>query len=119
MPWVDKNDCIGCRICVDECPVDTIYMENNNAIINMENCIRCGKCHGACPEGAIKHDSKKVPAEVEKNIALTKEYMAACAEYLGSEEEKQKCLKRMVKHFNNERRVVEQTLEKLQEMRKA
>ena len=27
MPWVDKNECTGCGICVEECPVDTISME--------------------------------------------------------------------------------------------
>ena len=31
MPWIDKNECIGCGICVEECPVDTIYMDNEHA----------------------------------------------------------------------------------------
>lgn len=36
MPWIDENGCIGCGICVDECPVDTIYMEDDKAIVDMD-----------------------------------------------------------------------------------
>ena len=35
MPWIDEISCNGCGICVDECPVDTIYMEGEKAEINM------------------------------------------------------------------------------------
>jgi len=114
MPWIDENDCVGCGICVEICPADTIDMVNEHAEIDMDNCIRCGTCHSACPENAVKHDSEKIPDEVEANIAKTKEFMNACARYLGSEEEKQKCLNRMLKHFNKEKVVAEKTLEELQ-----
>ena len=59
MPWVDKNMCIGCGICIDECSVKAITMKNGKAIIDMQKCIRCKKCHGICPQKAIKHDSEK------------------------------------------------------------
>ena len=97
MPWIDKNECVGCSICVEECPVDTIYMDNEHAEINMDNCIHCGICHDLCPENAVKHDSEKIPDEVEANIAKTKEFMNACAKFLGDVKEKQKCLDRMIK----------------------
>jgi len=113
MPWVDKNECMGCGVCVEECPVDTISMTNEKAEINMDNCIRCGTCHDICPEDAVKHDSEKIPDEVEANIAKTKEFMDACARYLGNTKEKQKCLNRMIKHFNKEKVVAEKTLEEL------
>ena len=118
MPWIDKNECVGCSICVEECPVDTIYMDNEHAEINMDNCIHCGICHGVCPENAVKHDSEKIPDEVEVNIAKTKVFMNACAKYLGDAKEKQKCLNRMIKHFNKEKIVAEKTLEKLQMLKK-
>jgi len=118
MPWVDKNECVGCSICVEECPVDTIYMDNEHAEINMDNCIHCGICHDVCPENAVKHDSEKIPVEVEANIDKTKGFMNACAEYLGDAKEKQKCLNRMIKHFNKEKIVAEKTLEKLQMLKK-
>jgi NAD-dependent dihydropyrimidine dehydrogenase PreA subunit len=29
MPWVDKDKCTGCGICIEECPVGAISMEND------------------------------------------------------------------------------------------
>ena len=117
MPWIDKNKCIGCSICVEKCPVDTIYMDNGHAEINMDNCIHCGICHNVCPENAVRHDREKIPDEVEANIAKTKEFMNVCAKYLGDAKEKQKCLNRMIKHFNKEKIVIEKTLERLQRLK--
>jgi len=65
MPWVDENICIGCGICVEECPVNAISMENGKAIIDMEKCIRCKKCHEVCPQKAVKHDKEKNQKEVK------------------------------------------------------
>ncbi len=118
MPWVDKNDCVGCGICIDECPVDTISIVDEKAEIDMKNCIRCGVCHDVCPVNTVKHDSELIPDEVEANIAETIGFMNACAEFLGDEKEKQKCLTRMIKHFNKEKTVVQKTLEKLQMLKK-
>lgn len=118
MPWVDKTECSGCGVCVDECPVDTISIVDGKAEIEMKDCIRCGVCHVACPLKSIKHDSELIPDEVDANITKTLESMDACAKYLGDESEKQKCLARMIKHFNKERIVVEKTLEKLQVLKK-
>jgi ferredoxin len=117
MPWINKNDCIGCSICIEECPVDTIFLIDEKADINMENCIHCGVCHNACPEDAVKHDSEKIPDEIERNVSKTKEFMDDCAKYLGDSKEKQKCLNRMIKHFDKEKIVIEKTLEKLQLLR--
>jgi formate hydrogenlyase subunit 6/NADH:ubiquinone oxidoreductase subunit I len=116
MPWVDKNLCSGCGICVEQCPADAIFLDEVYADIKMDNCIHCGLCHESCPENAIKHDSEKIPAEVEANIIKTKEFMDACARLLGREEEKQKCLKRMIKHFTKEKVVMEKTLNRLKKL---
>lgn len=118
MPWIDKNECIGCGECVTQCPVNTIIIVDEKAEIDMNNCIRCGVCHDVCPEDAVKHDSEKIPDEVNANIAKAKKFMDACANYLGDVKEKQKCLNRMIKHFNKEKVVAEKTLEKLQMLRK-
>ncbi len=114
---MDEESCTGCGVCVEECPVDTIYMREDIAFIDMDGCIRCGVCHDVCPEEAVRHDSERIPQEVEANIAQTREYMDACAVQLGDEREKQKCLGRMIKHFNKERIVAEKTLEALQALK--
>jgi|GEM_PF-6639652 len=36
MPWIDQQSCTGCGICVDECPVDTISMKNEEAERTLE-----------------------------------------------------------------------------------
>jgi ferredoxin len=93
-------------------------LENDKAEINIDNCIRCGICHTVCPENVVKHDSEKILDEVEANIAKTKEFMSACAKYLGDAKEEQKCLERMIRHFNKEKIVAEKTLEKLKMLKK-
>ncbi|MCD6218469.1 4Fe-4S binding protein [bacterium] len=118
MPWVDKAGCLGCGICVDECPTNTIFMVGGKAKVDMKNCIHCGVCHDVCPENVVKHDSELIPGDVEANITETIGFMNACAEYLGDEKEKQKCLIRMIKHFNKDKIVAEKTLEKLQTLKK-
>jgi ferredoxin len=113
VPWVDKDRCIGCGICVDECPVDTILLEDDIAVIDMSGCIHCGKCHDVCLEDAVRHDSEKTPDRVKSNIEQTKKFMDACEKSLGDKDERKKCLKRMKKHFNNEKTIAEKTLEEL------
>ena len=48
------EQCIGCEICIGECPVaEVIVMEDGVAIIDPEACIGCGKCVDVCPSSAI------------------------------------------------------------------
>jgi len=109
MPWIEKDDCIGCELCVETCPVNAISMEVEKAIIDLRKCIRCGKCHDVCPQDAVRHDSEKIPEEVENNINWVKELM----QNYDSKEEKSGFLHRINKHFNKEKKVIEKTLDKL------
>ena len=45
--------CVGCGLCIENCPVQTIYAVNGRAQIDLSNCIRCYCCHEVCPEQAI------------------------------------------------------------------
>lgn len=119
MPWIDKDKCTGCENCVEECPVNTISIINETAEIDMENCIRCGICHEVCPEDAVRHDSEKIPDRVEENVTETKKFMSDCEKYLKSAEEGQKCLKRMIKHYNNEIVIAQKILEELESLKTA
>ena len=51
---VNKNVCVGCRTCVDVCPVGAISMGDTVAQIDQEICINCGACQGACSVNAIE-----------------------------------------------------------------
>ena len=117
MPWVDGEKCIGCGVCVEKCTVDAISMADEKARINMEECIHCGTCHSACPQEAVRHDSEKIPEEIKVNVGMTEKFMEACVKYLGDDKEGQKCLNRMIKHFNKEKIVAEKTLEELEKLK--
>jgi len=109
MPWISKEKCIGCGVCVKICPAGAISMKEGKAEINMENCIRCGKCHDVCSYEAVRHDGERIPIEVKENVEKTKRLM----ENFKTEKEKQEFLRRMKKYFNKEKIVAEKTLEKI------
>jgi ferredoxin len=117
MPWINEEDCDGCGICVEECPVDTIVMKDEEAEINMDGCIRCGVCHDVCPQDAVRHDGEKTTERVDSNVETTKRYMELCVKYLGDEKEKSKCLNRMIKYYGNQKVIVERTLELLDKLK--
>jgi len=113
MPWVNQQMCTGCGTCVEECRVGAIALDEQDlAAIDEQTCIRCGTCHDVCPEEAVRHDSERVPQEIEANIQWVEKLMG----HYQSPEEKKALVGRMVRYFAKERKVAEQTLERLQSM---
>jgi len=51
-PFVDKQKCTGCGICIEFCPTDAIIKKAGKAFISIE-CVECGACVAECPEEAI------------------------------------------------------------------
>jgi electron transfer flavoprotein alpha subunit len=51
--------CIGCQLCVGECPVAAIHMEADVAKIDPEVCIGCGRCFNVCPVDAVIFEKLK------------------------------------------------------------
>ncbi len=45
--------CVGCGICVKNCPNDAVRVENFHAIIDHEKCVGCGICQEKCPKKSI------------------------------------------------------------------
>ena len=52
-PYVTMR-CIGCKQCIEGCPVHTIDLVQGRAHIELGNCIRCYCCHEICPVKAIE-----------------------------------------------------------------
>ena len=112
MPWVKTEDCVACGVCVEECPVGAISMNDHAALIDEKECIRCGKCHEVCPHDAVRHDSERIPTDVDANVEWTKELL----KHFGSLDEKRGLVERMKRYFAKERKVAEQSIERLEQL---
>lgn len=51
--------CIGCQICVKNCPTQAIEFKDNLAYINYDKCINCFVCVEKCPTKAIEGDLER------------------------------------------------------------
>ncbi len=51
---IDYEKCIGCGLCVNDCPNAHLYLENNKAKAVGTGCIECGHCFAVCPMNAVK-----------------------------------------------------------------
>lgn len=113
MPWVNEEMCVVCSVCVDECPVGAITMGEQSARIDEQECIRCGRCHDVCPEEAVRHDGERIPQEVEANLDWTRRLLG----HFETAEDKRGLVGRMERFFGKEKKVAEQTMQRLATMR--
>ncbi|HAJ32887.1 MAG TPA: ferredoxin [Candidatus Atribacteria bacterium] len=58
MVRIDKNNCVGCGICVNICP-QGFKMVNRKAIIEDENASCIAEAANSCPQGAIILEENK------------------------------------------------------------
>ncbi len=48
------DDCIGCTLCAQECPVDAIaFKPHEKHVVDHELCIKCDGCRQVCPVNAV------------------------------------------------------------------
>jgi NADH-quinone oxidoreductase subunit F len=50
-----RENCTGCTICAQHCPVDAILMTPYvRHVIDLDKCTRCDSCRQVCPQGAVE-----------------------------------------------------------------
>jgi len=53
--FIVTDDCIGCGVCVDLCPLDCLRMgENDKPYLKYDECWYCGCCEIECPVSCLK-----------------------------------------------------------------
>ncbi len=55
----DASKCIGCKMCMRDCPADAIVIEKIGdkqfkAVVYLDRCIYCGQCTDSCPKDALE-----------------------------------------------------------------
>ncbi|MGM0771706.1 MAG: 4Fe-4S binding protein [Halobacteriota archaeon] len=51
---INRDECVGCGTCVDDCPSEAISMDGDNiAVVDADECLDCGACVDSCPTDAI------------------------------------------------------------------
>lgn len=62
---VNREECIGCSVCVSTCPFGAIIMEDGKAVIT-DSCTICGACVDVCPVTAITLKVEKKALTIKK-----------------------------------------------------
>lgn len=62
---VDIEKCIGCGLCVSDCLIKDIEMNDGKANIKNKNCFKCGHCIAICPVKAVFTDEYNMDDIVE------------------------------------------------------
>ncbi|HEX5401623.1 MAG TPA: ferredoxin [Pseudonocardiaceae bacterium] len=82
-PCVDVMD----RACVEECPVDCIYVGARSLYIHPDECVDCGACEPVCPVEAIYYEDDlpdRWSVYAEDNGRFFNETLPGRADPLGS-----------------------------------
>lgn len=71
-PYVKKENCIGCGVCIQACPLDekAIYMKKGKPAYRYRKCIKCYCCQEMCPEKAIDVKTTRLAKIADRNWKL-------------------------------------------------
>jgi len=67
IPVWNKENCIDCKICVNNCPQNAITSEEGFYSTNDDKCIGCGICAAVCPKSAWSIVPNKKEEPVKNN----------------------------------------------------
>ncbi|MEA4957249.1 Electron transport complex subunit RsxB [bioreactor metagenome] len=56
---IHKDLCQACGVCVNQCPVDALNLDDDEISVDQDLCISCRECEALCPVNAIKICLKK------------------------------------------------------------
>ena len=70
---VRKDLCIGCRLCIENCPQEAVSVQFGKAWIDQKRCNRCGICLDVCPQGAIIEPAPVSQAELAITVGSLKQ----------------------------------------------
>ena len=75
MAYIIAEPCIGVKdkSCVEACPVDCIYENEEQLYIHPEECIDCGACVDPCPVDAIYHEDE-LPDKWKRFIDINNDF---------------------------------------------
>jgi len=68
---------VGCRDCMDACPTEAIYIQNQIPKIQHSKCVDCGACVSVCSVLAIDHEHKPY-FEVKKQMEQYSQVQITC-----------------------------------------
>ena len=66
---INEEQCIGCGLCIFDCPNGCLHLVGGKARFDKPACIECGHCYAICPQGAIRMPG--YPCEDEPVVPMT------------------------------------------------
>jgi len=74
--FVHEEQCDGCELCIESCPLDAISVSAEVAEINEALCLGCGSCIASCPRDALDlhlYTNKQLLEEIKNALEGKKE----------------------------------------------
>ncbi len=75
---IDPAACVGCGLCVKDCPAGNIRVEGQKARVLTQDCILCGHCAAICPKAAVSMTGfDEPPEEIKGPVTLDPQTLLA------------------------------------------